>query len=79
METVLKVKLISGENALKQVRKALGMTHREFAKTLGTYPKTIVRWENRETKPMFSVSQMKALQKAMREIGLDVTDLPDDF
>lgn len=79
MEPVVKVKLVEGENALKQIRQALGMSQRKFAEALGTYQKTIVRWENGETKPMFSVPQMKALQKAMREIGLDVTDLPDDL
>jgi DNA-binding transcriptional regulator YiaG len=79
METLVKVKLISGENALKQVRQALGMTQREFADALGTYQKTIVRWEKGETKPMFSVSQVKALQRQMEKIGLSLQDLPDDL
>lgn len=79
MKTQLKVKLVSGENALKQVRQALGMTYREFAKALGTYPKTIARWEKGETKPMFSVSQMKALQRQMEKVGLSLQDLPDDL
>lgn len=79
MKTLVKVKLVSGENALKQIRKALGMTHRQFAEALGTYPKTIVRWEKGETKPMFSVPQMKALQREMKKIGLDIDDLPDDL
>ena len=79
METVVKVKLIVGENALKQIREALGMSQRRFAKTIGVNHMTIFRWENGQTKPMFSVAQVKALQKAMKEIGLDVTDLPDDL
>lgn len=79
MRTITKVKLISGENALKQVREALGMSQRKFAKTIGVNHTTIFRWENGQTKPMFSVAQVKALQKAMKEIGLDFTDLPDDF
>jgi putative transcriptional regulator len=79
MEPVVKVKLVEGKNALKQIRESLGMTQEKFADSIGVNRKSIVRWENGRTKPMFSVPQMKALQKAMREIGLDVTDLPDDF
>ncbi|MCA2685410.1 MAG: helix-turn-helix transcriptional regulator [Microcystis sp. M038S2] len=79
MEPVAKVKLVEGENALKQIRQALGMSQRKFAEALGTYQKTIVRWENGETKAMLSVAQIKALQKAMRQIGLDIEDLPDDL
>lgn len=79
METLVKVKLISGENPLKQIRQALGMTQREFAKALGTYQKTIVRWENGETKPMFTISQVKALQREMAKVGLDFEDLPDEI
>lgn len=79
MEPVAKVKLVEGENALKQIRQALGMSQRKFAEALGTYQKTIVRWENGETKAMLSLAQIKALQKAMRQIGLDIEDLPDDL
>lgn len=78
METVVKVKLVEGENALKQIRQALGMSQRKFAEALGTYQKTIVRWENGETKPMFSVAQVKALQREMWKVGLEWQDLPDD-
>ncbi|MCA2621236.1 MULTISPECIES: helix-turn-helix transcriptional regulator [unclassified Microcystis] len=79
MEPVAKVKLVEGENALKQIRQALGMSQRKFAEALGTYQKTVVRWENGETKAMLSLAQIKALQKAMRQIGLDIEDLPDDL
>jgi len=73
------VKLKPEENPLKQIRQALGMTQCEFAKALGTYQKTVVRWEKGETKPMFSVPQIKALQREMWKVGLEWQDLPDEF
>jgi DNA-binding transcriptional regulator YiaG len=79
MEALAKVKLNPEESPLKQIREALGMSQREFAKTLGTYHKTINRWENGQTKPMFSLAQIKALQREMRKLGLDFDDLPDDI
>ena len=79
MRTITKVKLISGENALKQVREALGMSQRKFAKIIGVNHTTIFRWESGQTKPMFSVPQVKALQREMWKVGLEWQDLPDDF
>lgn len=79
MRTITKVKLISGENALKQVREALGMSQRKFAKTIGVNHTTIFRWESGQTKPMFSVAQVKALQREMWKVGLEWQDLPDDL
>jgi DNA-binding XRE family transcriptional regulator len=79
MKPVVKVKLISGENALKQVREALGMTQMEFAKAIKATHRSIVRWENGQTKPQFSIPQIKALVNEMQKIGLDITDLPDDL
>jgi putative transcriptional regulator len=79
MEVSVKVKLNPKENPLKQIRQALGLTQCEFAKALGTYQKTIVRWEKGETKPMFTIAQIKALQREMDKIGLDFRDLPDDL
>jgi putative transcriptional regulator len=79
MEELVKVKLNPEENPLKQIREALGLSQRDFAKTLGTYQKTVNRWENGQTKPMFSIAQVKALQREMRKLGLDFEDLPDDL
>jgi DNA-binding XRE family transcriptional regulator len=79
METSVKVKLTSGENPLKQIRLALGLTQCEFAESLGTYQKTIVRWEKGQTAPKFSLKQIKALEREMAKLGLRFQDLPDEF
>jgi DNA-binding transcriptional regulator YiaG len=79
MEPVVKVNLISGENALKQIREALGMSQRKFAEAIGVNHSTIFRWENGQTKPMFSVAQVKALEREMWKVGLVLQDLPDDL
>lgn len=79
MDTVAKVKLIEGVNPLKQIREALGMSQRKFAQTIGVNHSTIFRWENGQTKPLFSVAQVKALQREMWKLGLEWQDLPDDL
>jgi putative transcriptional regulator len=79
MEALAKVKLNPEENSLKQIREALGLTQIEFAKAIQATQRSIVRWENGQTKPMFSIAQIKALQREMRKLGLDFDDLPDDL
>ncbi|MEG3437305.1 helix-turn-helix domain-containing protein [Pannus brasiliensis CCIBt3594] len=79
MKPVVKVKLIAGENALKQIREALGMTQMEFASAIKATHRSIVRWENGQTKPQFSIPQMKALVSEMEKVGLTLQDLPDDL
>lgn len=79
METSVKFKLTCGENPLKQIRQALGLTQCEFAKSLGTYQKTIVRWEKGQTTPLLSLKQIKALEREMGKLGLRFQDLPDEF
>jgi DNA-binding XRE family transcriptional regulator len=78
MET-LKVKLVNGENVLKQIRQALGMSQEEFAQAIGATQRSIVRWEKGHTSPLFSISQIKALKREMKKLGLDIEDLPDDL
>jgi len=82
METVKKVKLDLKENPLKQIRQALGMTQIEFANAIRATQRSIVRWENNQTTPALTISQIKALEKQMTKIGLtfaDLPDLPDDL
>jgi transcriptional regulator with XRE-family HTH domain len=79
MGSTLKVKLISGENALKQIRQALGMSQRQFAQAIGATHYSIHRWEHGQTKAVFSIPQIKALAREMEKIGLTIYDLPDDL
>jgi DNA-binding XRE family transcriptional regulator len=78
METV-KVKLNFKENPLKQIRQELGMTQIEFANAIKATQRSIVRWENGQTKPAFTIAQIKAIQRQLKKLGLDFSDLPDDF
>jgi DNA-binding XRE family transcriptional regulator len=79
MKRSLNVKLNPKENLLRQIRQALGMTQTEFADAIKATQRSIVRWEKGYTKPLFTLPQVKALQKEMWKIGLDFSDLPDDF
>jgi DNA-binding XRE family transcriptional regulator len=79
MESVTKVKLNPKENPLKQIRQELGMTQIEFAEAIKATQRSIVRWENGQTKPALTIPQIKALQRQMKRLGLDFSDIPDDF
>lgn len=74
-----KFKLKDDGNALRQIRKALGITQEDFALILGANRNSIIRWENGQTVPMFTLPQIKALQKQLRKLELDFEDIPDDW
>jgi putative transcriptional regulator len=78
METVTKVKLNPKESILKQIRQELGMTQEEFAKSIKAHRVSVAKWETGR-QPSLTIPQIKALQREMRKIGLDFSDLPDDF
>jgi transcriptional regulator with XRE-family HTH domain len=65
--------------ALKQVRTALGLTQRQFGDLLRVEASTISRWEKGERVPMFTLEQFKALNEAIKPLGLTVLDLPNDL
>lgn len=80
MKLVVKVKLDSKENILKQIRQALGISQEEFAKRLGVNRSSVARWETGYTKDAsFTLRQIKALEKEIGKIGLSFADLPDDL
>lgn len=78
MESVTKVKLNSKESILKQIRQQLGMTQEEFSKAIKVHRVSLAKWETGKS-PSFTMPQIKALQREIRKLGLDFSDLPDDF
>lgn len=78
MESV-KFKLSADENALRQIRKALKITQEDFALIIGADRRSIIRWENGQTVPMFTLPQIKKLQQQLRKLELDFEDIPDDW
>lgn len=74
-----KFKLKDDGNALRQVREALKMSQEEFAYVLKATRRSISRWENGTTVPMFTLPQIKALQQQLRKLELDFEDIPDDW
>lgn len=76
---VVQFKINCRENVLKQVRIALGMTQKEFAIAIGIAERSMTRYENGYREPVFTLSQIKALQLHLWKLGLDFQDLPDDW
>lgn len=74
-----KFKLRADENVLKQVRKALGMTQEKFALVIGVGCRSLIRYENGQRLPTFTLPQIKALQQQLRKLELDFEDIPDDW
>lgn len=74
-----KFKLREGENVLRQVRKALGMTQEEFALAIGAGVRSLIRYENGQRLPTFTLPQIKMLQQQLRKLELDFEDIPDDW
>lgn len=66
-------------NVLKQIREALGYTQREFVVHTGISLRSIVRYELGQREPVFSLPQIKKLQRLLFKLGLDFQDLPDDW
>lgn len=64
---------------MKQIREALQMTQMEFANQLGVQQTTVARWESGARSPVFTIKQVKALEKMLKRIGLKFKDLPDDL
>jgi DNA-binding XRE family transcriptional regulator len=75
---IFKVKLNFEENILKQIRQELGMTQEQFAKAINVHRVSVAKWEAGRH-PSLTIPQIKALQKEIRKLGLDFSDLPDDF
>jgi putative transcriptional regulator len=78
MKTV-QFKLNGRENILRQIRLALGLTQEEFGKLFCVGRLTIIRWENGQREPTFTLPQIKALQLELLKLGLDFQDLPDNW
>jgi transcriptional regulator with XRE-family HTH domain len=68
-----------GESPLKAIRERLGYSQQEFASKIGVAASTVSRWETGRTPATLTLPQIKALAREIREIGLTVENLPDDF
>lgn len=67
------------ESPLKKLREELAMSQEDFARELGISTQTISRWETGRNVPTFTVPQMKALERLLRSIGKQISDLPDQL
>ncbi|MEG4249059.1 helix-turn-helix transcriptional regulator [Microcoleus sp. Pol10D4] len=67
------------ESHLKKLREELEMSQEDLARELGVSSQTISRWELGKNVPMFTVKQMKALEKLLASIGKSIGDLPDNL
>ena len=68
-----------GESPLKKLRDELGMSQEELARQIGTSARTISRWEAGDNIPTFTIAQMKAIDRLLRDRGKTLEDLPDSF
>lgn len=64
---------------LRQVRERLNMTQEDFARELGTTPRTIGRHERGEHKLRLTLGQIKRLKEILEQAGMSIDDLPDDI
>ena len=64
------------QRSLKQLRERAGLSQDELARCIGVTSKTVSNWERGISLASLTVSQIKALCKALA-VSLD--DLPDDF
>lgn len=68
-----------GESPLKILREELGMSQESFGQAIGAARRTIVRWENGESIPAFTIVQVKKLVKLLKSHGKNIEDLPDSL
>lgn len=65
---------------LKALRARLGdISQEELARRIGVSLNSVSRWERGITPATFTVPQLKAFVNIVRQAGLDVQNIPDDF
>ena len=66
---------LQGEvSPLKLIRKALGLTQPEFADLLGVRSFTVSRWETGRSEAEFDIRQLAALDSALANLNLRISD-----
>lgn len=74
-----KIQFDDQKPAMKTIREALGMTQMAFAVAIGVSVTTVARWESGARSPVFTIKQIKSLEKLLKQIGMKFKDLPDDL
>jgi transcriptional regulator with XRE-family HTH domain len=64
---------------LKQVLKCLGLNYTEFAKKLEMGVTTLEQYRRGTRQFRLTIRQVKILISLLREVGLSIEDLPDDW
>jgi DNA-binding transcriptional regulator YiaG len=60
---------------VKEIRKRLGLTQLQFAKTLGVSFQSVNRWERNKTKPLpIVLKQIEVMVKEMGDRGSDLLE-----
>lgn len=67
-----------GESVLKAIRENLGYSQQELANRIGVGIATLSRWE-RGKPALLTLSQVKALNKELKTLGMTVDNLPDSL
>ena len=68
-----------GGSPLKAIRDELDMSQQQFASSLGIAVSTISRWERGQGTPVFTPGQFKILMLKLKEKGIEIEQLPDDW
>ena len=62
---------------IKEVRKKLKLSQKDFGKRLLVSRQTVCSWENGQYEMTLNLLQMKVLDELLRQIGKSFKDLPD--
>ena len=64
---------------LKQIRKSINLTQKEFSHKLGIAERTLQDWERGKRSIRFSVVQIVILEDMLTSIGKNFSDLAEDL
>ncbi|AFY39359.1 hypothetical protein Lepto7376_3122 [[Leptolyngbya] sp. PCC 7376] len=63
---------------IKDIRRCLGLTQKQFGKVVGRRQEQISRWENSTVKPEFGLDAMLTLDKMLGDVGKRLSDFTQD-
>jgi transcriptional regulator with XRE-family HTH domain len=71
------MQLLNTRSILLQIRAFNQWSQEDLARALGMKRNSIARWEQENTRPQLSFSQIKRFIPILEEAGFSLNDLPD--
>jgi transcriptional regulator with XRE-family HTH domain len=72
------VQFKKGVSVLRQIREALGLSRTQFGAKIEVEANTVGTWETGRRQPTFTIPQMIAFAKLLKQVKIDLAEFPYD-